>query len=125
LCTEWIRGDDDPQFTPVVVLVPVFVEPASLPDAVGDAEGFADADADAVAPSAAGAIFVLLPPETASMIPSVRASAIGIARGIAIRASLLFCVRRRHADRCRVRIRSTSTSAVALPRDHVRPSPDD
>jgi hypothetical protein len=58
-------------------------------------------------PMADCAIFVVLPPETAMMIPRVRPSAIGMARGTAIRAARLFR-RRRHADPCPLSIQSTS-----------------
>jgi len=58
-------------------------------------------------PMADCAIFVVLPPETAMMIPRVRPSAIGMARGTAMRAARLF-PRRRHADLCPLSIQSTS-----------------
>jgi hypothetical protein len=67
-------------------------------------------------------IVVALPPETARMIPRVRPSAIGMARGTAIRAARLF-PRRRGADRCPLSIQSTSMwkSPVTLPVHHRRP----
>jgi hypothetical protein len=49
-----------------------------------------------------------LPLETAMMIPRVRPSAIGMARGTAIRATRLLLPRRRRADRCPLSIQSTS-----------------
>jgi hypothetical protein len=55
--------------------------------------------AEAQEPKAAwSTVIALPPPETARMIPRVRPSAIGMARGTAIRAARLFR-RRRHADR--------------------------
>src|SRR6476646_5618090 len=105
------------------------------PDAAADGQGAADAGADAGAlalaagagalalaagaaplalaaavaqsPRADCAIVVVLPPETARTIPSVRPSAIGMARGTAIRAARLFR-RRRHAEPCPLSIQSTS-----------------
>jgi hypothetical protein len=107
------------------------------PDAAADGQGAAEAGADAgalalaaatgalalaagAAPLAAAlaaavaqspradcAIVVVLPPETARMIPRVRPSAIGMARGTAIRAARPFR-RRRHADPCPLSIQSTS-----------------
>jgi hypothetical protein len=71
------------------------------------AAGAALAAAEAHEPRADCAIVVVLPPETARMIPSVRPSAIGMARGTAIRAARLF-PRRRHADPCPLSIQSTS-----------------
>jgi hypothetical protein len=71
------------------------------------AAGAALAAAEAHEPRADWAIVVVLPPETARMIPSVRPSAIGMARGTAIRAARLF-PRRRHADPCPLSIQSTS-----------------
>ena len=62
----------------------------------------------AVAPVAACWIVVLDgPPVKARTAPSVRPSAIGMARGTAMRAARL-CGRRRHAGLCPVRIQSTS-----------------
>jgi hypothetical protein len=58
-------------------------------------------------PRADCAIVVVLPPETARMIPRVRPSAIGMARGTAMRTARLF-PRRRHADLCPLSIQSTS-----------------
>jgi hypothetical protein len=110
---------------------------APEPDADADGQGAAAADAGALAgalafatgaawlPLAAGAgalalaaaeaqpradcaIVVALPPETARMIPRVSPSAIGMARGIAIRAARLLLLRRRLADRCPLSIQSTS-----------------
>jgi hypothetical protein len=66
------------------------------------------AAADAHEPRADCATVVVLPPETAMMIPRVRPSATGMARGTAIRAARLLLVRRRHADRCPLSIQSTS-----------------
>src|SRR5436190_1887044 len=66
------------------------------------------AAAEAHEPRADCAIVVELPPETAIMIPRVRPSAIGMARGTAIRAARLLLLRRRHADRCPLSIQSTS-----------------
>ena len=65
------------------------------------------AAAVAQSPKADCRIVVELPPETAMMIPRVRPSAIGMARGTAIRAARLFR-RRRHADLCPLSIQSTS-----------------
>ncbi|HEX3310769.1 MAG TPA: hypothetical protein VHS32_31335, partial [Streptosporangiaceae bacterium] len=65
------------------------------------------AAAVAQSPRADCAIVVVLPPETARTIPSVRPSAIGMARGTAIRAARLFR-RRRHAEPCPLSIQSTS-----------------
>ena len=104
---------------------------AADPDADGQGDGAAEADAGALAPAAgaawlplaagAGALaaaeahepradcstVVVLLPETARVIPRVRPSAIGMARGTAIRAARLFR-RRRHADLCPLSIQSTS-----------------
>jgi hypothetical protein len=105
------------------------------PDAAADGQGVAAAEADAAAlalaagagtlalaaaplapalaaavaqsPRADWAIVVVLPPETAMMIPRVRPSAIGMASGTAIRAARPF-PRRRHADLCPLSIQSTS-----------------
>src|SRR6476659_9194380 len=71
------------------------------------AAGAALAAAEAHEPRADCAIVVVLPPETARTIPSVRPSAIGMARGTAIRAARLFR-RRRHAEPCPLSIQSTS-----------------
>src|ERR1700678_2646205 len=99
------------QLTFAAVVVAGVDEPG---DALGGALARADADAlpdgDADAPSADWSILVVLPPDTAMMMPRVRPSAIGMPRGTARRAARLFRVRRRHADRCPVRIRSTSFS---------------
>ena len=65
------------------------------------------AAAVAQSPKADCWIVVVLPPETARTIPSVRPSAIGMARGTAIRAARLFW-RRRHAEPCPLSIQSTS-----------------
>ena len=64
--------------------------------------------AEAHEPRADCAIVVELPPETAIMIPRVRPSAIGMARGTAIRAARLLLPLRRRADRCPLSIQSTS-----------------
>ena len=66
------------------------------------------AAAEAHEPRADCAIVVELPLETAMMIPRVRPSAIGMARGTAIRATRLLLPRRRRADRCPLSIQSTS-----------------
>jgi hypothetical protein len=66
------------------------------------------AAAEAHEPRADCATVVALPPETAMMIPRVRPSATGMARGTAIRAARLLLLRRRHADRCPLSIQSTS-----------------
>jgi hypothetical protein len=66
------------------------------------------AAAEAHEPRADCAIVVELPPETAMMIPRVRPSATGMARGTAIRAARLLLLRRRDADRCPLSIQSTS-----------------
>jgi hypothetical protein len=66
------------------------------------------AAAEAHEPMADCATVVVLPPETAMMIPRVRPSATGMARGTAIRAARLLLLRRRHADRCPLSIQSTS-----------------
>lgn len=50
---------------------------------------------------------VVLPPETASMIPRVRPSAIGTARGTAMRRARLL-PRRRDAGLCPLSIQATS-----------------
>ena len=64
------------------------------------------AAAEAHEPKADCSTVVVLFPETARMIPRVRPSAIGMARGTAIRAARLF--RRRPADLCPLSIQSTS-----------------
>jgi hypothetical protein len=79
---------------------------AGLPLAAGAAP-LALAAAEAQAPKADCSTVVVLPPETARMIPRVRPSAIGMARGTAMRAARLF-PRRRHADRCPLSIQYTS-----------------
>jgi hypothetical protein len=81
------------------------------------------AAAVAQSPRADWAIVVVLPPETAMMIPRVRPSAIGMARGTAIRAARLF-LRRRCAAPCPLSIQSTSMgkSPVTLPVHHGRPA---
>jgi hypothetical protein len=66
------------------------------------------AAAEAHEPMADCATVVVSPPETAMMIPRVRPSATGMARGTAIRAARLLLLRRRHADRCPLSIQSTS-----------------
>jgi hypothetical protein len=68
----------------------------------------AGAAAEAHEPRADCAILVVLPPETARMIPRVSPNAAGMASGIAIRAARLLLPRRRHADRCPLSIQSTS-----------------
>src|SRR6185369_10945651 len=104
-----------------VAAVVAGAEAGAEPDAAADGQGAADAGADAGAlalaaalaaavaqsPRADCAIVVVLPPETARTIPSVRPSAIGMARGTAIRAARLFR-RRRHAEPCPLSIQSTS-----------------
>jgi len=79
------------------------------------AAGAALAAAEAQEPRADCAIVVVLPPETARMIPRVRPSAIGMARGTAMRAARLFR-RRRHADPCPLSIQSTSMWEVPCSR---------
>ena len=81
------------------------------------------AAAEAQLPSAACSTVVVLPPETARMIPRVRPSAIGMARGTAMRAARLL-PRRRHADLCPLSIQSTSMweVPVKLPVHHGRPA---
>ena len=80
---------------------------AWLPLAAGAAP-LALAAAEAQEPRADWSKVVAVPPpETARKIPRVRPSAIGMARGIAIRAARLLR-RRRHADRCPLSIESTS-----------------
>src|SRR5438876_3787857 len=79
---------------------------AWLPLAAGAAP-LALAAAEAQEPKADCSIVVVLPPETARMIPRVRPSAIGMARGTAMRTARLF-PRRRHADLCPLSIQSTS-----------------
>ena len=64
------------------------------------------AAAESQEPRAAWSMRVALPLETARMIPRVRPSAIGMARGTAIRAARL--LRRRDAGRCPLSIQSTS-----------------
>ena len=83
---------------------------AWLPLAAGAAP-LALAAAEAQAPRADCSIVVVLPPETARTIPRVRPSAIGMARGTAMRAARLFR-RRRHADLCPLSIQSTSMGEV-------------
>src|SRR5690348_10144132 len=95
---------------------------AAAPFAAADAEelalavGLALADALGLAPNADCLIGVeceLL--ETAMTIPRVRPNATGMARGTAIRAARLACVRRRIAGRCPVSIQSTSVSTSGAP----------
>jgi hypothetical protein len=86
----------------------------AAPLAGADAVELALADALGLAPNADCLIGVeceLL--ETAMTIPRVRPNATGMARGTAIRAARLRCVRRRIAGRCPVSIQSTSMSAVS------------
>src|SRR5215469_3701165 len=80
---------------------------AGAPAAGVAASSSALAAAEAQEPRADCWIVVVLPLETARMIPRVRPSAIGMARGTAIRAARLF-PRRRPADRCPLSIQSTS-----------------
>jgi len=87
---------------------------AAAPFAAAGAEELALADALGLAPNADCLIGVeceLL--ETAMTIPRVRPNATGMARGTAIRAARLACVRRRIAGRCPVSIQSTSMSAIS------------
>ena len=79
---------------------------AWLPLAAGAAP-LAPVAAEAQEPRADWSIVVVLPPETARTIPRVRPSAIGMARGTAMRTARLF-PRRRHADLCPLSIQSTS-----------------
>jgi hypothetical protein len=80
---------------------------AWLPLAAGAAP-LALAAAEAQEPRADWSKVVAVPPpETARKIPRVRPSAIGMARGTAIRAARLFR-RRRHSDPCPLSIQSTS-----------------
>src|SRR6266581_4906663 len=79
---------------------------AWLPLAAGAAP-LALAAAEAQEPRADCSTVVVLLPETARMIPRVRPSAIGMARGTAMRAARLL-PRRRHADLCPLSIQSTS-----------------
>jgi hypothetical protein len=86
----------------------------ALAAAAGALAGAAEAGALAPALAAAEAqpradcsTVVVLLPETARMIPRVRPSAIGMARGTAMRAARLFR-RRRHADLFPLSIQSTS-----------------
>src|SRR5690242_95943 len=74
------------------------------------------AAAEAHEPRADCAIVVELPPETAIMIPRVRPSAIGMARGTAIRAARLLLPLRRRADRCPLSIQSTSMDVLCCSR---------
>src|SRR5580692_9528750 len=83
---------------------------AWLPLAAGAAP-LALAAAEAQAPRADCSIVVVLPPETARTIPRVRPSAIGMARGTAMRTARLF-LRRRGADPCPLSIQSTSMWGV-------------
>jgi hypothetical protein len=106
---------------------------AAAAGAAADADGDADADGEvptalgaadaeaapltlalglAVAPAAAADCRIVVfegPPVNASTAPRVKPSAIGMARGTAIRAARLRG-RRRHAGLCPVRIQSTSMS---------------
>jgi hypothetical protein len=80
---------------------------AWLPLAAGAAP-LALAAAEAQEPRADWSKVVAVPPpETARKIPRVRPSAIGMARGTAMRTARLF-PRRRHADLCPLSIQSTS-----------------
>jgi hypothetical protein len=74
------------------------------------------AAAEAHEPRADCAIVVELPLETAMMIPRVRPSAIGMARGTAIRAARLLLPRRGRADRCPLSIQSTSMDVLCCSR---------
>jgi len=110
---EFLAGTDHSTGQPVTYLMPMTYRGEPLPDG----------DADAVAPNADELTFV--EPgwlETAITIPRVRPNATGMARGIAMRAARLRCVRRRITGRCPVSIQSTSVSAVTLPTDYVRPA---
>jgi hypothetical protein len=71
------------------------------------------AAAEAHEPKADCSTVVALVPETARMIPRVRPSAIGMARGTAMRAARLL-PRRRHADLCPLSIQSTSMMGSPL-----------
>jgi hypothetical protein len=85
---------------------------AWLPLAAGAAP-LALAAAEAQEPRADCSTVVVLLPETARMIPRVRPSAIGMARGTAMRAARLL-PRRRHADLCPLSIQSTSMMGSPL-----------
>jgi hypothetical protein len=74
------------------------------------------AAAEAHEPRADCAIVVELPLETAMMIPRVRPSAIGMARGTAIRAARLLLPLRRRADLCPLSIQSTSMDVLCCSR---------
>jgi hypothetical protein len=89
------------QFTFAAAVVALAVADG-LADAPADPELLGDALADA--PKAAWSMRVGLLPETAMTIPITRPSAIGIESGTAIRAMRLRRIRRRHADRCPVRM---------------------
>jgi hypothetical protein len=81
------------------------------------------AAAEAHEPRADCAIVVELLLETAMMIPRVRPSAIGMARGTAIRAARLLLPLRRRADLCPLSIQSTSMDVLCLlPVHHRRPA---
>lgn len=86
------------------------------------AEGheLADGRAEAEVPRGDWDMCVVLPPETASMIPRVRPSAIGMAKGTAICFARLL-PRRRGADRCPLSIKSTSR--LELPGEDPDASP--
>src|SRR5258707_14704470 len=85
---------------------------AWLPLAAGAAP-LALAAAEAHEPRADCSTVVVLLPETARMIPRGRPSAIGMARGTAMRAARLL-PRRRHADLCPLSIQSTSMMGSPL-----------
>jgi hypothetical protein len=87
--------------------LPLAAGAGALPLAAGAAP-LALAAAEAQEPKADCWIVVVLLPETARTIPRVRPSAIGMARGTAIRAARLLPPRRRHADRCPLSIQYTS-----------------
>jgi hypothetical protein len=83
----------------------------------------ADGVAEAEVPNRVWYICVELPLETASMIPRVRPSAIGTARGTAMRLARLL-PRRRDAGRCPLSIQATSSGLPGMvPVHHGRPGP--
>jgi len=82
----------------------------ATPDVV--AHGAADADGDAQVPSADSRTPGTLPSDDAMTMPRIRASATGMAMGTATRSLRLLRQRRRHADRCRVGMQSTSIFKV-------------
>ena len=83
----------------------------------------ADGLAEAEVPRGDWVMCVLLPAETASMIPRVRPSAIGTARGTAMRLARLLA-RRRDAGRCPLSIQATSSGLPGMvPVHHRSPGP--